>query len=117
MNMLVSYVTCFQPLIFFITSILFIYTHVDTVLSLSSLFYYHRLTDINLGRLVQGDMHKCVVPPFASAVIKLLEKLGKAQELLIYLTFQHQCSIFVHQLIYELTQATWGKSVSSGFPL
>uniref|UniRef100_A0A8D2LZ22 formate--tetrahydrofolate ligase n=1 Tax=Varanus komodoensis TaxID=61221 RepID=A0A8D2LZ22_VARKO len=33
------------------------------------------VTDFNLVRLVHGDMHECVVPPTAGAVIKLLEKL------------------------------------------
>ncbi|XP_034274907.1 monofunctional C1-tetrahydrofolate synthase, mitochondrial isoform X2 [Pantherophis guttatus] len=32
------------------------------------------ITDFNLARLVHGDLHECVVPPTASAVIKLLEK-------------------------------------------
>uniref|UniRef100_A0A8D2LWX7 formate--tetrahydrofolate ligase n=1 Tax=Varanus komodoensis TaxID=61221 RepID=A0A8D2LWX7_VARKO len=34
------------------------------------------VTDFNLVRLVHGDMHECVVPPTAGAVIKLLEKLA-----------------------------------------
>ncbi|XP_058025636.1 monofunctional C1-tetrahydrofolate synthase, mitochondrial isoform X5 [Ahaetulla prasina] len=32
------------------------------------------ITDFNLARLVHGDLGECVVPPTASAVIKLLEK-------------------------------------------
>uniref|UniRef100_A0A8C6X0M4 formate--tetrahydrofolate ligase n=1 Tax=Naja naja TaxID=35670 RepID=A0A8C6X0M4_NAJNA len=32
------------------------------------------ITDFNLARLVHGDIRDCVVPPTASAVIKLLEK-------------------------------------------
>ncbi|XP_066467393.1 monofunctional C1-tetrahydrofolate synthase, mitochondrial isoform X2 [Tiliqua scincoides] len=32
------------------------------------------VTDFNLARLVHGDVHECVVPPVASAVVKLLEK-------------------------------------------
>ncbi|XP_026522060.1 monofunctional C1-tetrahydrofolate synthase, mitochondrial [Notechis scutatus] len=32
------------------------------------------ITDFNLARLVHGDIRECVVPPTASAVIKLLEK-------------------------------------------
>ncbi|XP_062980609.1 monofunctional C1-tetrahydrofolate synthase, mitochondrial [Elgaria multicarinata webbii] len=35
------------------------------------------VTDFNLARLVHGDMHECVVPPTASAVIKLLEKQAR----------------------------------------
>ncbi|KAL8186075.1 UNVERIFIED_CONTAM: hypothetical protein K2H54_062784 [Gekko kuhli] len=34
------------------------------------------VTDANLGRLVHGDMNECVIPPIASAVIQLLEKLA-----------------------------------------
>ncbi|XP_077206069.1 monofunctional C1-tetrahydrofolate synthase, mitochondrial isoform X2 [Paroedura picta] len=34
------------------------------------------VTDANLGRLVHGDMNECVIPPTASAVIQLLEKLA-----------------------------------------
>ncbi|XP_060096806.1 monofunctional C1-tetrahydrofolate synthase, mitochondrial [Heteronotia binoei] len=34
------------------------------------------ITDANLGRLVHGDMNECVIPPIASAVIQLLEKLA-----------------------------------------
>ncbi|XP_061480107.1 monofunctional C1-tetrahydrofolate synthase, mitochondrial isoform X2 [Rhineura floridana] len=35
-------------------------------------------TDFNLARLMHGEMHECVVPPTASAVIKLLEELACA---------------------------------------
>ncbi|XP_053238142.1 monofunctional C1-tetrahydrofolate synthase, mitochondrial [Podarcis raffonei] len=35
------------------------------------------VTDFNLARLVHGDMHGCVIPPTATAVVKLLEKLAR----------------------------------------
>lgn len=41
-----------------------------------------RVTDFNLARLVHGDMRGCVIPPTASAVVKLLEKLGTSNCLL-----------------------------------
>ncbi|XP_023692733.2 monofunctional C1-tetrahydrofolate synthase, mitochondrial isoform X1 [Paramormyrops kingsleyae] len=34
------------------------------------------VTDLNLGRLVRGDLKDSFVPPFASAVMELLERLG-----------------------------------------
>ncbi|XP_039202844.1 monofunctional C1-tetrahydrofolate synthase, mitochondrial isoform X1 [Crotalus tigris] len=35
------------------------------------------ITDFNLARLVHGDIHECVVPPTARAVIKLLENQAR----------------------------------------
>ncbi|XP_054018682.1 monofunctional C1-tetrahydrofolate synthase, mitochondrial [Dryobates pubescens] len=41
------------------------------------------LSDVNLGRLVRGDDSDCLVPPAASAVMKLLEGLGGKRVLLV----------------------------------
>uniref|UniRef100_A0A8C3XVM4 formate--tetrahydrofolate ligase n=1 Tax=Chelydra serpentina TaxID=8475 RepID=A0A8C3XVM4_CHESE len=35
------------------------------------------VSDVNLGRLVRGDTYNCSISPTASAVMELLEKLGK----------------------------------------
>lgn len=45
----------------------------NTYLSLSC----HSMSDLNLGRLVRGDLNIGFVPPAASAVLDLLEKHGE----------------------------------------
>ncbi|XP_069643111.1 monofunctional C1-tetrahydrofolate synthase, mitochondrial isoform X1 [Haliaeetus albicilla] len=41
------------------------------------------LSDVNLGRLVRGDAHDCLVPPTACAVMELLEDIGGKTVLLV----------------------------------
>ncbi|NXR00472.1 C1TM protein, partial [Sagittarius serpentarius] len=41
------------------------------------------LSDVNLGRLVRGDAHDCLVPPTVCAVMELLEDLGGKTVLLV----------------------------------
>ncbi|XP_052640689.1 monofunctional C1-tetrahydrofolate synthase, mitochondrial isoform X2 [Harpia harpyja] len=41
------------------------------------------LSDVNLGRLVRGDAHDCLVPPTARAVMELLEDIGGKTVLLV----------------------------------
>lgn len=64
-----------------------------------SVFLSYSLTDLNMGRLLRGDLRKCFVPPIAGAVLDLL---GKHGELFIYfhLVFlccrMHVCSLCQH---------------------
>ncbi|NWR88860.1 C1TM protein, partial [Furnarius figulus] len=41
------------------------------------------LSNVNLGRLVRGDVHDCLIPPTACAVMELLENLGGKTVLLV----------------------------------
>lgn len=36
-----------------------------------------RISDLNMGRLIRGDLSKGFVPPLASAVLDLLENHGE----------------------------------------
>ncbi|XP_068866767.1 monofunctional C1-tetrahydrofolate synthase, mitochondrial isoform X2 [Aphelocoma coerulescens] len=42
-----------------------------------------RLSSVNLGRLVHGDVNDCLVPPTACAVMELLEEIGGKMVLLV----------------------------------
>uniref|UniRef100_A0A4W3HIA2 formate--tetrahydrofolate ligase n=1 Tax=Callorhinchus milii TaxID=7868 RepID=A0A4W3HIA2_CALMI len=41
------------------------------------------ITDVNLGRLIRGDLSECFVPPAASAVLQLLDQAGERFVLII----------------------------------
>lgn len=67
------------------------------ILYLCPLLSHYRISDLNMGRLVRGDLSKGFVPPIASAVLDLLEKHGI--HTLIYvvisvLTFASELTIF-----------------------
>lgn len=47
----------------------------------------YRISDLNMGRLVRGDLSKGFVPPVASAVLDLLESHGEFQRIEISLMF------------------------------
>lgn len=47
----------------------------------------YRISDLNMGRLVRGDLSKGFVPPVASAVLDLLENHGEFQRMEISLMF------------------------------
>lgn len=40
-------------------------------------FFHCRLSSVNLGRLVHGDVCDCLVPPTVCAVMELLEDIGE----------------------------------------
>lgn len=40
--------------------------------------FHCRLSSVNLGCLVHGDVNDCVVPPTACAVMELLEDIGES---------------------------------------
>lgn len=41
-------------------------------------FFHCRLSSVNLGCLVHGDVHDCLVPPTVCAVVELLEDIGES---------------------------------------
>lgn len=49
----------------------------NQLVNLSCLCLFIRISDVNMGRLVRGDLSKGFVPPIASAVLDLLEKHGE----------------------------------------
>ncbi|XP_054844158.1 monofunctional C1-tetrahydrofolate synthase, mitochondrial [Eublepharis macularius] len=60
------------------------------------------VTDINLGRLVRGDMNFCVIPPVVGAVIQLLEKLANTSldgKKVLLLGFEGPLEVSLHCLL------------------
>lgn len=45
---------------------------------LIAIFFHCRLSSVNLGHLIHGDVYDCLVPPTVCAVMELLEDIGES---------------------------------------